>query len=358
MTCRDCDHTAQEFYEFNSTKTMLMLTGTPILNKPSDLFAQLNLIDPVNFYNERYFLQDYCQQDYYTKRWRFASGGLERLTHKMSAKFVKRTRESAGVVLPPQSEQFHDLIIDPQEYPEQYAVLKTLNQHAAILLEENKAMPILYMISLILRKRQAACFPEGIILKNDEGEVIYKTECKESIKVDYLIKQNGEIGGLIPELEGENVVLFSQFKSPLKEIHKRLQVAGISSVIYDGDTPQSLRQEIQMDMDAKHTDRKDTKFKVVLCNYKTGGVGVNMTNATQMILLDSEWSPGKTDQAKARINRMGQTAETTVHIIRLKGSVDIWMDQLNEQKKLMVEGFEESIDMQQALRDAILGDTY
>ena len=356
--CRDCNHESEEFFDFSSVKNILMMTGSPVLNKPQDLGSQLSLIDPVNFGYERNFLDDYCQQSYYDKRWSFRPGGLERLTSRIADKFVMRDRHSANIVIPPQSIQYHDLVIDPETYPEQYGVMATLNKHAAILLEENKAMPILYIIALITRKRQAACYPEGIEIKNPEGEVIYKTECKESIKVDKLIKENGEWSGLIPELGDERIVVFSQFKGPLKELHKRLTTAGYKVARYDGDTPPDMRTEIQMDFDIKHTKPEDSKYQIVLCNYRTGGVGLNLTGATQVIELDSEWSPGKQSQARGRVDRIGQTKETTVHVIRLAGSIDQWLDQLNEQKADMVEGLENNIDAAQALRDAILGDTW
>lgn len=376
IKCRDCDTEASDFFEFNSIKNVLPMTGTPILNKPQDLFAQLSLIDPVNFTSERNFLDAYCQQDWYTKKWKFRPGGLERLTNQMASKFVMRDRKSAGITIPPQEIQYYDLVLDPDEYPNQFAVLQTLNKHAAILLDENKVVSVLAMIALITRKRQAIVYPDGIQLKNQDGEVVYTVNCNESIKIDKVIKfTNGdrnEYEGLIPELigtydednissgtgyDGERVVLFSQFKEPLKEIERRCKEANIPVARYDGDTPDHIREQIQEDFDAKHCDRPGyvKKFQVVLCNYKTGGVGLNFTGASQMIILDEEWSPGKADQAMGRIDRMGQTKETTVHVLRVRNSIDTWMAQLNADKAAMVEGFESEIDLQQSLRDAIEG---
>jgi SNF2 family DNA or RNA helicase len=61
-----------------------------------------------------------------------------------------------------------------------------------------------------------------------------------------------------------------------------------------------------------------------------------------MIILDEEWNPGKADQAFGRIDRMGQTEETNVHILRIANSIDSWMVKLNEQKKEIIDGFESS----------------
>ena len=355
-TCRDCSHESTKAYEFNSVENVLMMTGSPILNRPQDLFAQLHLIDPLGYSSERRFLQAYCRQDWYTKKWSFAPGGLERLVKQISAKFVKRDRESAGITVPPQEIINHDLTLDPAEYPEQYQVLQALNKHAAILLGDGKAISILYLIALITRKRQAIVYPEGIELKDQDGQVVYKVDCHESIKLDKLIKANGETNsyqtpsGLIPDLGDERIVVFSQFKQPLKELERRLTEAGYSVVRYDGETPEHIRQEAQLDFDRKTMGDKP-KYQIMLANYKAGGVGLNFTGATQAIILDREWSPGKEGQALGRIDRIGQTEETTVHVIRVKNSIDIWLDNLIAQKKEMIEGFETEIDMTQSLKD-------
>jgi SNF2 family DNA or RNA helicase len=72
-----------------------------------------------------------------------------------------------------------------------------------------------------------------------------------------------------------------------------------------------------------------------------------------MIELDSEWNAGKTDQARGRIDRMGQTKETTVHRILLAKSIELWMDQLVEDKRDMVDGFESEMDTASKLLEVI-----
>lgn len=378
-SCSACEYEPSEFFQFNSVKCVLPMTGTPILNKPHDLFALLTLIDPIAFNDQRRFLDMYAEQDIYTKKWKFQYGGLDRLTKQLASKFIMRDRHSAGIVIPPQDIQYYAMEFDKEEYPEQWKVMETLNKHAAILLGSesedgpNEILPVLYMIALITRKRQAIVWPAGIQLKNKEGMVMFNVSAYESIKLDKIIKRpNGdpEFSGLIPELvgiydednhngtgyDGERVVVFSQFKEPLKELEKRLQEANIPTVRYDGDTPADIRADAQIDFDAKFCNADDyqLKYQVILCNYKTGGVGLNFTGATQMIILDEEWNPGKADQAYGRIDRMGQTKETTVHVLRVKNSVDTWMAQLIQDKADMVEGFESTVNLQQEMYDAIM----
>jgi SNF2 family DNA or RNA helicase len=126
-------------------------------------------------------------------------------------------------------------------------------------------------------------------------------------------------------------------------------------VRFDGDTPDSVANEVTIDFDAKlcRKDGREPKWQVVLANYKKGGVGLNLTDATQMIILDEEWNPGKVDQAYGRIDRMGQTKETTVHVLRVERTIDTWMHELVTEKAAMIEGFEGGMDLAQKLMDAM-----
>lgn len=354
----------REFGDLRSVRNVIPMTGTPILNKPTDLYSMLSLVDPERFNNKNDFNTTYCVQDYAGK-WIFRAGGLDSLITKLSGKFIARDRKTAGVVLPKQEIIIHSIELDPELYPGQAKVIKDLSRQAMIILENGDKLPVLYTIALITRKRQANVFPAGIELKDENGIVVFSVgdEVRESIKLDRICaKVNGEWEGLVPDLtgggdmtNGERIVIFSQFKTPLAELETRIKAAGISVVRFDGDTPQDIRDEVKIDFDRKYCDRPDyePKWQVVLANYKTGGVGLNFTSATQMIILDEEWNPGKQEQAFNRIDRIGQTEETTVHILRLEKTIDDWMADLIDAKRDMIEGFDAKIDLQASLLKAM-----
>lgn len=341
-----------------SVKYVFPMTGTVILNKPQDLFANLHLVDPVLFDQESTFLRMYCTQDIYTGKWKFQYGGLERLTKKLGGKYLARDEKSAGVVRPPQHIEIHEVELDRENYPLQAKVIDQLSKHAQIMLDSGHKMNVLFTIALITRKRQANIWPAGIQLKNEKGDVVFNVgdEVQESQKLDMCLRLGkDENDGLIPEFtedgdkeNGSRVVVFSQFKGPLKELERRCNEAGISVVRFDGDTPEDIRNQAKLDFDRKYcedasyNDGQGYKWQVMLCNYRTGGQGLNFNAATETIILDEEWNPGKADQAFGRTDRMGQTQETNVHILRIAGSIDSWMVALNAEKKDIIDGFETS----------------
>jgi SNF2 family DNA or RNA helicase len=327
---------------------VIPMTGTPILNKPQDLFALLSLVDPDHFVSEKYFLEDYCQQDWYTKKWTFKSGGMDSLAKRISNLYLRRTKRDAGIVLPGKHEEVHVLTVEPEDYPLQSKARKEMKKWGAVLLDNNKTISAAAEIAIYTRLRQIETWPAGIEVKDENGIVMMKLDVEESQKLDYVFDKEGN--GLLADLtegglqEGNTCVVFSQFKAPLRELHRRLNTAGIASVVLDGDTQQTLRDEIIMDFDRRHTSDDKARWQVVLANYRVGGVGVTLTRATEMIMLDSEWSYGREEQATDRVHRIGQTEDITIHKILMGGTIDAWLDEIVTAKKNMTEGFNEVMD--------------
>jgi SNF2 family DNA or RNA helicase len=329
-------------------------TGTPILNKPQDLYALLSLTDPTNFYNKNQFLRQYCVQNMYTGKWTFNSGGADYLfKHQLNGKYLARTMEEMGVELPDQFPVIHDIEFDKEMYAGQWDVIRQITESAQLTMGQGKTLPILAQIAIITRQRQANVWPGGISwTAKDENDVerLYKVaeDLTESIKIDKAIQ-------IISEAveRGERVVLFSQFKTALAELQNRLDGfetdmgVQIRSVRFDGDTDDATSAAIKRNFDKKFGEAP--KWDVVLANYKVGGTGLNYTAARRTVILDEEWNPGKRDQAYARTRRIGQDQTTFIDVLRVTRTVDTWLARLIEEKEQMIGGFNESAnDMQSA----------
>lgn len=337
---------------------VIPMTGTPLLNRPQEFFTLLHIIDPVKWYNEKDFLLTYCEE-YYPKnldgedqttspKWKFQEDGWERLIKQIDKHYLRRTKEDAGIVLPKKVIIHHDLEVDPLNYPQQAKARKDMKEFATLIIDSKKGQVLqaTVVIALITRLRQIETWPAGIVQTDPKTkEVILKLDVEESQKVDYTIHyddESKEWDGLIPQhIEDERMVVFSQFKAPLHELKRRIELMGKKAVIIDGDTPQWLRDEARLDFDRRHTpNRADAKWDIALCNYKAAGVGLNLTAATNMVVLDSEWNPGKRDQAFDRLHRIGQTENVTINVLSVKGTIDEWLDNMMVDKEGVISGAE------------------
>jgi SNF2 family DNA or RNA helicase len=371
---------------------VIPMTGTPLLNRPQELFWILTLVNPAEFRpdsgGERDFLWRYCEEYYpngedgtpdlsKTPRWKFKAGGLDLLMKKISKNILRRTKDQAGIVLPDKNVIYHELDLDEEGYPAQAKARKHMRDYATIVVDaaKGKQLQATAMIALLTRLRQIETWPAGIKIyktkvdpvtgkvstlkdpKTGEKVLDFQLDVHESQKIDYIIRQEGDNWeGLIPDvIEEERIVVFSQFKPPLRDaLAKRIEEMGYSVAIYDGDTPQAIRDEIRLDFDvAKHPEGYKPKYRVLLGNYKAAGVGLNLTGATQLITLDEEWNPGKRDQAWDRIHRIGQTKNVTIHVVRVKNTIDDWLGEIIDEKEAIVGGFEAKVIGTGAIKDAL-----
>jgi SNF2 family DNA or RNA helicase len=311
-----------------------------------ELWPLLYLVDRKSFPSANKF------QDMYLNSWGgFRTGGEKKLLEKLGLQYLARDRKSAGVTIPPQTIQEHNIEFDVQKYARQARAYDEIKNQAILYNSAgDKRMNMAAAITQILRLRQAITYPMGIKSTNEHGEIVFQCDIDESQKLDYAVD-------LIHELveEGERVVLFSQFKAPLHELRRRLQKKSISlpdnqtrsirPCVLDGGTSDYMKDIIRHDFDIKTASAEHYQYDVVLANYKVGGQSINLTAASQMVILDEQWNPGMEDQAFGRIDRLDTPKETTVHILRVMNSIDEWMAALKDRKAQMIEGFETNADM-------------
>lgn len=338
------------------------MTATSILNEPGDIWTSLNMIDPARFTSKYNFLNIFCMQDADGK-WVFKPGGEKALMAQLKGRILKRTLEEVAPNLPKQT--VNEVVIPELAVSEaQLKIMHQIHNFNGIMLDNGESTRMDAIIAAITRERQAAVFPAGIEVKMTQkmfdewfqdgpppavGTVLFSVpKDVPSVKLDLA---EDKLARMVKA--GKRCVVFSQFKTALVDLEARLNAKGIRVVRYDGDTDKGTRLAVKRDFlrPASGIPKADFRYDVVLANYKTGGVGLTFTEATYMLCLDEEWNPAKNHQAWARIHRIGQTEETTVDILRIEKSIDMWMKSLNEKKQAIVNGFEAEIDTVASLKD-------
>jgi len=327
-----------EWLSTKSMKNICFTTGTPILNSPLDIYALLHLCDPMLFARKTQFLETFCIQNYHSGKMEFRDGQLDNLRPLIAGRFIARSREDAGIVLPVQRKHIIRVDLDPDLYKKQYKIVRQLSERAQILLDSGESMTIMHLIALITRKRQANVWPAGIELKDSEGNVVFSVgqEVRESCKLDYCLETILQI-----HAEGRRQVVFSQFSTALQGFKEILEENGLRVAVLTGATPRKQRDEIKNNFYLAKGE--EPRWDIVLCNYKTGGTGLNLTAATATHIIDEEWNPGKRDQAYARTDRIGQEMENDVYIYRIPASIDTWMSNTISRKEQMVSAFNDTM---------------
>lgn len=343
----DTTGTAQGFFKLaQSIPKVLEMTGTPIKNRPQEMFSLLHSLYPENFPDKKHFLYDYCVVAG-QNRWAFSESGLINLVKKINHFYIARTPEDVGRQIPPP--HIIDYKLDFEGYAEQKQAYKVMTERNLAVLSSGNAIPIVSQLAIMTRQAQMVSWPAGIRfeIKDESGQVVdvVKFDVHQSVKLDWAEDLLGEL-----KEEGERVVVFSRFKPALYELKRRLELNGLRVAVITGDE-KGDNTEIFNDFDLKTASKTDYKYDVLLATYATVGESANFNAAAHMILLDRNWNPGNDDQAMGRIDRINSERQATIHMPYIEHTIDEYMIDLIKEKRNLVAGFTSAADQQAKLAD-------
>jgi non-specific serine/threonine protein kinase len=139
-----------------------------------------------------------------------------------------------------------------------------------------------------------------------------------------------ELGREIAENIGDHkALIFSQFLGMLALIRKKLDDLGIKYEYFDGSTSAPDREK------AIQSFQNDTEVRVFLISLKAGGVGLNLTAADYVYIVDPWWNPAVEQQAIDRTHRIGQTKNIFAYRMICKDTIEDKILQLQEKKKAL-----------------------
>lgn len=165
------------------------------------------------------------------------------------------------------------------------------------------------------------------------------TENKFRVDIDKNWKESSKVSKLLDCLErscrsgsGEKSIVFSQWTSFLDLLEIPLKRKGIGFLRFDGKLAQKQRERVLKEFN-------DTREKLVLLmSLKAGGVGLNLTAASNVFLMDPWWNPAVEEQAIMRIHRIGQKRTVSVRRFIVKETVEERMQQVQARKEKMIAG--------------------
>ncbi|MFO7871435.1 MAG: SNF2-related protein [Kiritimatiellia bacterium] len=171
------------------------------------------------------------------------------------------------------------------------------------------------VLEALLRLRQVACHP-GLVDETRRG--------KSSAKLDLLLEQ---IEDLIAE--GHKALVFSQFTTMLSLVRDRLDSRKIAYEYLDGRTRRRAERVERF--------QTDTACPVFLISLKAGGLGLNLTSADYVIVLDPWWNPAVEAQAIDRTHRIGQTQKVFAYRLVAKDTVEERILDLQQKKRKLAD---------------------
>ena len=291
-------------------KNRLALSGTPLQNNTFDLYAQMNFLNPGMLGSREFFMSEFA-----TPIDKFREDEVKQQLRQLTYPFLlRRTKEQVAKDLPEKTETILFCEMGPEQRKIYDAYRNTYrSQILGIIEERGMERSQMHILQGLTKLRQICDSPA--IMKEDEKFP------NHSIKLDELSRE-------ITENVGDHkVLIFSQFLGMLALIRQKLEEENISHVYFDGSSTSAQREEAISEF------QNNPECRVFLISLKAGGIGLNLTAADYVYIVDPWWNPAVEQQAIDRTHRIGQTKNIFAYRLICKDTLEEKMLQLQESKR-------------------------
>ena len=281
--------------------SVFALSGTPIENHLGELWSIFQIVLPGLLPAKKEFMKL----------------STERVAQFIKPFVMRRKKEEVLTELPDLIEVVYKNELEDQQKAIYLAQLQQMQERLGQVSDSEFQRNRVEILTGLMRLRQI-CDTPALFMEDYQGE---------SGKLDSLRDLLVQIAE-----GGHRVLIFSQFRGMLDRIEQELPDLGLTSFKITGSTPSQERQEMTKAFNQGERD-------VFLISLKAGGVGLNLTGADTVILVDLWWNPAVESQAIGRAHRMGQEQAVEVYRLVTRGTIEEKIQELQEKKKNLVSDF-------------------
>lgn len=286
------------------------MTGTPIKNKPTDVFTPLKLVDGHAFKSYYLWSREFCIFGGYGDHEIMGYKNIPILKDMLQGNMIRRMK-SEVLDLPPKIYYTEYVENTPRQQVLYEAIVEELYQ------QREEILSTLNPLTAMLRLRQVNGSPELVddTIVVDDKYVACNAKLKRLIElVDDVVERN------------EKVIIFSNWIDPLRTIYKFLSKK-YKTCCYTGSMNEADREK------HKRVFQNNPDYKIMLGTIGAMGVSLTLTAATNVIFYDDCWTPADKTQAEDRANRIGSTEPLKVYTLLSKDTVDERVYQILEDKR-------------------------
>ena len=315
-----------------TAKRKIVLTGTPIPNRPIELFPVANWLFPSAFSSFFGFAKKFCNARQGSYGWDFTgSSNLDELQEQLRvAGMVRRLKMDVLTELPPKTRQIVEIqgasaIVKKEADAWESREEKVNALRVALELSKASDNPDDYSKAAeALGEATSAAFSEMSTLRHETAVA----------KVLFVVQH------LIDALEdGRKIVFFCHHKDVAGMVRDDIQEAGYGVVCGTGDMSVEQRQA------SVEKFQRDPNTKLFIATIMAMGVGHTLTAASHVVFGELDWVPGNVTQAEDRCHRIGQKDNVLIQHIVLENSIDARMVEiLIEKQSVIDQALDRSLD--------------
>lgn len=296
-----------------NAKNRMALSGTPVQNNTFDLYAQINFLNPGMLGSMEFFRNEFANPiDKFQEQ--DAKDNLRKLIHPF---LLRRTKEQVAPDLPDKTETVLYCEMGAQQRKIYESYRNSFRTKILGEIEERGLERSQLSVLTGLMKLRQICDSPAILNEDPPFE-------NHSVKIKELVRELTENTG------HHKALIFSQFLGMLSLIRRELEQLNIPYVYFDGSTSTSERER------AIQKFQKEDSCRVFLISLKAGGVGLNLTAADYVYIVDPWWNPAVEQQAIDRTHRIGQTKNIFAYRLICKNTIEEKILLLQERKLTLV----------------------
>ncbi|MFL5774441.1 MAG: SNF2-related protein, partial [Flavisolibacter sp.] len=295
-----------------NAKHRLCMSGTPLQNNTFDIYAQMNFLNPGMLGSVEFFRQEFAIPiDKFGEREQ--KDHLKKILYPF---ILRRTKEQVAKDLPDKTETILFCEMEDEQRKIYDAYRNDFRAKIMGTIEEQGIQKSQLTILQGLMKLRQICDSPAILNEQEQFP-------NHSIKLEELSREITE------NIGNHKALIFSQFLGMLALIREKLTALEVKFEYFDGSTSAPDREK------AIQAFQNNEETRVFLISLKAGGVGLNLTAADYVYIVDPWWNPAVEQQAIDRTHRIGQTKNIFAYRMICKDTIEDKIIQLQEKKRLL-----------------------
>lgn len=301
-------------------RKLIFLTGTPMVNRPADLWPLINRLDPKSWHHPAGFAQRYCGVKVLKGGMDYSgASNLDELqTRLRQTVMLRRLKSDVLKDLPGKLRQI--ILISPDSAADQVNL-----ENAAYQKYQDISKSLTHLTQMAKIPLDKRSFREEVAKLSKSKKLAWSelaTARQETAlaKLPHVLEHLGNVSG--------KVVLFAHHKRVIQQLKENLKH---EAVVLHGGTPSGLRQALV------ERFQKDSKIKIFIGSLQAAGVGLTLTASSHVIFAELDWVPSNVMQAEDRCHRIGQKNSVLVQHLVFDGSVDANMAKTIVNKQKIIE---------------------
>ena len=290
-----------------------LLSGTPLLNSPIDLWSLLNYLDPVKYASYWAFEKKFCIMGGWQNKQIVGYRNVPELKMHVQSKMLRRRKDEVLKDLPPKT--YSDVMLNLPAW--QRKLYNVAHDDLIIQIKNDKTLTVATALAKMIRLKQLAVSPQW-------------TLGVESKQVPIKLQALDEILDARP---GRRTIIWSMYATVATKLAEHIKQSrkGMKVFLLTGATPQHRRHEQEAEFQALGSDEDGVWIGTITA----GGMGLTLTSADTVIFMDRDWRPKINEQAEDRAHRIGQKDNVNVINLIAQDTVEDHLEKVLLRKRAM-----------------------